>query len=179
MSSAAPPRLGPLRLRVELTLAAFTPAFALLAVRAYATAWFWLFAGIAATGLVLLVVLAAVVRVGNPEPFRFTEVEDRGEEVLGHVGAYLLPVVVDASMGTRDVVIAVTALGLIVLIHVTTGRVHVNPLVYLTGRRIYTGVSGGNAYYVIARTDPSDWAETRPQFVPVAPSLLVERTAGR
>ncbi|PYF98332.1 hypothetical protein SAMN05216184_11276 [Georgenia satyanarayanai] len=172
---ATPPRLGPLRLRAELTFAAFTPAFALLAVRTYGTWWLWPFVVLAAVGVVLLAVLTLHVRSGNAEPFHFDDVEDRGEDVLGHIGAYLLPVVLDPSAGSREVVITVSALGLIVLIHIATGRVHVNPLVYLAGRRIHTGLRNGSAYYVISRTDPATWAQTRPRFVSVAPSLLVEK----
>lgn len=170
-----PPRLGPHRLRAELTVAAFTPAFALLAVRTYGTWWLWPFVVLATVGVILLVVLALHVRSGNAEPFRFDAVEDRGDDVLGHVGAYLLPVVLEPSAGTREVVITVAALGLIVLIHIATGRVHVNPLVYLAGRRVHTGLRDGSAYYVISRTDPATWPQTRPRFVSVTPSLLVEK----
>jgi hypothetical protein len=170
-----PPRLGRLRERVELTFAAFVPAFALLAARTFGTWWFWLFTALAAAGLVFLAVLAVLVRHGNPEPFAVDAVEDKGDDVLGHVGAYLLPVVLDPAAGTRQVVISALVLGLIVQIHVATGRVHVNPLLYLGGRRVHTGVSGGQTYYVVSRTDPATWAQRRPRLVSVGASLLVEK----
>jgi hypothetical protein len=175
MLEPLPPRLGPLRQRMELSFAAFVPAFALFAVRTYGTGWFWLFLSLAATGVVFLGVLALLVRSGNPEPFEIEAVVDKGDDVLGHVGAYLLPVVLDPSGGTRQMVVSVLVLALIVQIHVSTGRVHVNPLLYVVGRRVHSAVSGGQTYYVVSRTDPASWVRKRPLFVSVGSSLLVER----
>jgi hypothetical protein len=172
---ALPPRLGPLRVRVELTFAAFVPAFALLATRTFGTLWFWLFLGLAVLGVTFLVVLALLVRSGNPEPFGIEAVEDKGDDVLGHVGAYLLPVLLDPTAGSREVVISTLVLALIVQIHVATGRVHINPLLYLVGRRVHTGVSGGQTYYLVTRTDPATWGRVSPLFVTVSPSLLIEK----
>lgn len=175
MNRALPPRLGSLRVRVELTFAAFVPAFALLAARTFGTWWFWLFLGLALTGVAFLAVLALLVRSGNPEPFAIESVEDKSDDVLGHVGAYLLPVILDPTAGNREVVICALVLALIVQIHIATGRVHINPLLYLIGRRVHTGVSGGQTYYLVSRSDPATWAQRRPRFVSVSASLLVEK----
>jgi len=53
------------------------------------------------------------------------------------VGSYLLTVIVNVSGSFEELVIAGIALALIVQIHVATGRVHVNPLLYLFGYRTY------------------------------------------
>lgn len=175
-----PPRLGSRQVRTELALLAFMPAFALLAIRSRET-WVWVALVVPmAVGLIVAVGLVIVVRRANPEPFVFTTVEDAGDEVLGHVGSYLLPVIVDPSEGTGEMVIAAVVLALIVFIHIVTGRVHVNPLVYLVGYRIYTATSDDVAYYMLARSDPADWSATQAvTCAQVGASVLVERRGAR
>jgi hypothetical protein len=170
-----PPRLGSLAVRVELGLSAFAPAMVLLAIRTRQE-WLWLaFALPAAIGVLVGVGAALVVRRTSPEPFRFASIEDAGREVLGHVGSYLLPVIVDVSASTEEVVIAGLALALIVQIHIVTGRVHINPLLYLFGYRVYHATSDtGVAYYLVARSDVSMWRDTH-MCAPLGSSVLVER----
>lgn len=170
-----PPRLGSRAARVELGLFAFAPALGLLAFRARHESWWWLsFAAPALLGWVVAIGAALIVRRANPEPVAFADITDVSDEVLGHIGTYLLAVVVDSSKGTEEVVIAGVIMGLTVLIHVATGRVHVNPLLYLLGYRTYRAASStGATYYLVARSDPADWAETR-LCAPVGSSVLVE-----
>ena len=155
---------------------AFSPAMALLAFRAREdVAWLLIFGIPAVLGLLVAVVAAVLVRRGNAEPFAFDTIDDAGDEVIGHVGAYLLPAVVDVGQSTEQAIIAAIAMALIVQIHIATGRVHVNPLLYLLGYRTYRATSStGVAYYLVARTDVSRWVSTR-RLVPLGASLLVER----
>lgn len=155
---------------------AFSPAMALLAYRARDDLlWTAIFAVPALLGVLVAVVAAAVVRRGNPEPFVLESIEDASDEIIGHVGSYLLPAVVDVSQSTEQAVIAAIGLILIVQIHMATGRVHVNPLLYLLGYRTYRATSStGVAYYLIARTDVSGWDGSH-RLVPLGASLLVER----
>ncbi len=171
-----PPRLGSRSVRVELGVVAFSPAMALLAYRARGDLVFLLIFGVPALlGLVVTLGAARVIRRGNPEPFSLETIEDAGDEVIGHLGSYLLPAIVDVSQSTEQAVIAALVLLLIVQIHIATGRVHVNPLLYLFGYRIYRATSCTNvAYYLIARTDVSRWASSR-RLVPLGASLLIER----
>lgn len=174
-----PPRLGPLPVRIELGVFAFAPAMGLLAARARHEGLWWLaFAIPAVVGCVIALVAGVVVWRGNPEPFSFLDIDDAGDDVLGHVGSYLLPVVVDVSGSIENVVIAGTALALTVHIHIATGRVHVNPLLYVLGYRTYRATTvSGVAYYLIAHTDPSEWNDER-LLVQLAPSVLVEGRPG-
>lgn len=171
-----PPRLGPLPVRVELGLFAFAPALALLAFRTRHESWWWLsFALPALLGCVVAVGAAFIVRRTNAEPITFADVTDVGDQVLGHVGSYLLPVVVDFSKSTEQVIVAGVVLGLIILIHIATGRVHVNPLLYLFGYRTYrASTKQGATYYLVARTDPAQWPDTY-RCASLGPSVLVER----
>ena len=174
-----PPRLGPRMVRVELGLSAFTPVMVLLAIRTR-DEWLWVcFALPAAVGLVVAIGAAVVVRRASPEPYTFDSIEDAGGDVLGHIGSYLLPVVVDVSGSAEDVVIAGLALALIIQIHIVTGRVHVNPLLYLLGYRIYEATTNsGIAYYLFARSDVSSWTEAQ-RCVQLGSSILVERQRDR
>lgn len=155
---------------------AFSPALALLAFRARGDVLWVLFFGIPALlGVLVAAVGARAVRRGNPELFDLESIEDASDEVIGHVGSYLLPAVVDVSRSTEQAVIAAVALGLIIQICIATGRVHVNPLLYLFGYRTYRATTvNGVSYYLIAHTDVSGWDRPH-RLVPLGDSLLVER----
>ena len=169
-----PPRRSSLRVRLELGLAAFAPALILLAVRSRDSGWAWLFIVPAGVGILVLVVGILIVRRGSPDPFGFGDIADLSGEVLGHIGAYLLPVLIVSSRSTEEIVISAIVVALIIHIHVATGRVFVNPLLYLLGYRIYSAESGGKTFYLIARSDVSAWASPR-RCVRIGSSVLVER----
>lgn len=170
-----PPRLGSRAARVELGLFAFAPALAVLAFRARHESWWWLgFAVPALLGCAVAIGAAFIIRGANPEPVAFADITDVSDEVLGHIGSYLLAVVVDFSKGTEEVVLAGVIMGLIVLVHVASGRVHVNPLLYVLGYRTYRAASStGATYYLVARSDPADWTQTH-SCAPLGSSVLVE-----
>ncbi len=169
-----PPRRGSLLIRLELGLAAFAPALGLLAFRAWGSDLAWLFLVPAAFGVVVLLFGAVVVAKGNPERFVFGDIEDASDEILGHIGAYLLPVLVNTSASTEEIVISAIVVGLIIHIHVATGRVHVNPLLYLFGLRVYGATAHDTAYYLVARSDVSEWTGGQP-CVQIGANVLVER----
>jgi hypothetical protein len=168
-----PPRRGSLAVRLELGLAAFAPALGLVAFRTWGSQLAWLFAVPAAAGVVVLVWGAVLVANGNPEPFVFGTIEDQSGEILGHIGAYLLPVLVNTTSSTEDIAIVAIIMALILLIHVTTGRVHVNPLLYVLGHRVYQATSNETAFFLVARSDVSGWTGAQP-CVQVGANLLVE-----
>ena len=172
--SSRPPRRSSLRVRLELGLAAFAPALILLAVGSRDSGWAWLFIVPAAVGILVLVAGMLIVRRGSPDPFDFGGIADLSGEVLGHIGAYLLPVLIDTSQSTEQIVISAIVVALIIHIHVSTGRVFVNPLLYLLGYRIYSAESGGTTFYLIARSDVSAWTSER-RCVRIGSSVLVER----
>ncbi len=154
-------------------MAAFAPALGLIAFRTWDSRLTWLFVVPAAAGVAVLAWGGVLVARGNPEPFAFGTIEDQSTEILGHIGAYLLPVLVNTTSSTEDIAIVAIVMGLIVLIHVTTGRVHVNPLLYLLGRRVYGATADDTAYFLVARSDVSEWTSAQP-CVQVGANLLVE-----
>ena len=171
--SSRPPRRGSFLVRLELGLAAFAPALGLLAFRSRGSFWALLFLIPAAAGVVVLVWGVITVRRGNGEPFTFDDIEDLSGEILGHIGAYLLPVFIDTSNSTEEIVVGAIVLALIVQIHVATGRVLVNPLLYLFGYRVYNAETGGAAFYLVAKSDVSAWNASR-RCIQIGSSLLVE-----
>lgn len=173
-----PPRRGPLRLRIELGLAAFAPAFGLIAARSGGQWWSWAFLSLAALGVLVLLWGVVLVRNGNAESFGLDDIDDASDEVVGHIGAYIVPVVIDTSASPLNAAIGAAALLLVVQIHIATGRVHINPLLYLFGYRVHTASTGASAYYLLARSDVADWSEFHP-LVDVGSSVLVEPWKGR
>jgi len=128
----------------------------------------------AVAGLVVLLAGVAIVRGGNPEPYEFGDIEDLSGEVLGHIGAYLLPALVGPSSTTEEILVSAIIMAVIVHIHVATGRVFVNPLLYLLGYRTYSASTGGATVYLVARSDVSTWEAPR-RCVRIGSSVLVER----
>lgn len=171
-----PPRRGRFRVRLELGLAAFAPALGLFGFRLRDSAWAWLFLVPALFGATILLLHMVVARRGNPEPFVFEVIEDKSSEVLGHIGAYLLPVLLRSSASNEQLVMGALALALIMYIHIATGKVYVNPMLYLFGSRIYSATSSGATFYLIAKSEVADWEDSQ-RCIRMASTLLIE--AGR
>lgn len=173
-----PPRRSSLRVRLELGFAAFAPALGLFAFRVRSSAWAWLFLIPAIAGITTLLLYIVVARRGNPEPFFFEDIEDTSGEILGHIGAYLLPVLLRNSASSEQLAMAAMALALIIHIHIATGKIHVNPLLYLFRRRVYRATSNGVTFYLLAKSDVADWSDSR-HCIRMASSMLIEaRTQG-
>ncbi|MCB9390768.1 MAG: hypothetical protein H6512_14765 [Acidimicrobiia bacterium] len=169
-----PPRRASLRSRIELGLAAFAPALALMAYRSRGTGWLWLFAVPAIAGVVIMVLAALIVRTANAESYSFGDIEDLSGDILGHIGAYLLAVLIEDPHASQQMVITTAVMALIIHVHVATGQVYVNPLLYLTGYRIFFATSANSSFYLITRRDPADW--TTPQrSVRIASNVLIDR----
>ena len=171
---ARPPRLGPWGVRLQLGLAAFFPAFALLAFRSRDTTWAWAFLLVATFGGLCVAHLILAANRGNPESFQFDKITDLSGDLLGHISAYLVPAFIDTSESTEAVVISAIIMGLVVQVHVATGRVHVNPVLYLLGYRVYTATTpNASTFYLMARTDVADW-KGPVRCVQVGASMLIE-----
>ena len=171
-----PPPRPPLLVRFELGLAAFAPAIALLAIRTRSAVWLAIaLSAIAVVSLLLLAMVILIVSKGNREPFDFTRIEDLGREVMGHVGAYLVPLLVGPTDSIGEMAMGVITLGIIVHIHIATGRVLVNPVLYLLGLHLYRAWSGDRVYYLLARSDVSSW-HTSKLCIQVTDGIVVEYT---
>ena len=122
MNVRPPPRPS-LPIRMELGLAAFAPVVGLLAYRTRSIPWAALLLGVVSlAGLVLMVIGVCTISKGSKEPFQFARIEDLGSEVLGHVGAYLVPLLVDGRDSQEEVILGIVILAIIIQIHIATGK---------------------------------------------------------
>ena len=172
--STRPPRRGKLLPRLELALAAFAPAFLLIALRSGEAWWSWVFYALTGVGVLLLVGGGVLVATGQPEQFELTEIEDASDQVVGYIAAYIVPVLIDPSASPLNASISAAAMFLVFVIHVATGRVHVNPLLYLLGYRVYTAKTATASYALIARSEVADWVGNR-ALVDLTSSVVVEQ----
>lgn len=172
--SVLPPRRGPLLARMELALAAFAPAFLLIGLRSGDAWWSWVFYTLTAVGVLVLAVGGFLVATGNTEQFELTEIEDASDQIVGYIAAYIVPVLIDPSASALNAIIAAAALFLVFVVHVATGRVHVNPLLYLIGYRVYTAKTDTASFALIARSEVADWTGER-ALVDLPSSVLVEK----
>lgn len=172
--SVRPIRRGPLQVRIELAVAAFTPVFLLIALRSGGAWWAWVFFVLTAAGVLVLVVGAVLVLTGGTEEFDLVEIHDASDQVVGYIAAYIVPVVIDPSASPLNAVISAAALLLAFIIHVATGTVHINPLLYLLGYRIYVASTATASYALIAHSEVADW-EGDCSLVDLSSGVLVER----
>lgn len=163
-------------MRIELATAAFAPAFLLIGLRSGGAWWAWAFYALAVSGVVILVVGAVLVSTGEPGSYELIDIKDSSDQVLGYVGAYMVPVLLKPD-SVLNAAIATATLFLIFLIHVAAGRVHVNPLLYLLGYRVYSATTSTASHILIARSEVAEWQGQR-RLVNLASSILVE-PAGR
>jgi hypothetical protein len=162
--------------RLQLTCAAFAPAFGLMVWRAWDKSWLALtFAIPAVVGLAVFIVILKAIQSGNAESYRLGDISDSSSDVLGHIGAYLAAAIIDPSASTDQAVLSLVVFGLIFLVHVSVGLVHVNPLFYVVGYRVYSTASEqGRSYYLIARSEVADWQGVQ-RLVRMGESILAER----
>lgn len=176
-TSTRPPGRGSLGARVELLISSFAPLFAILGIRLWERpGWGAAFLVLAVWGLGVLARLLWLRRTQAPDIVVFDKVEDLGDQVAGHVTGYLVPFLVPSDASVGDLILTVATLLLIATILVQSNRVHLNPLLYVIGYRIYNATAGSKSYYLIARCEMSsqsgDFA-----MVEVDQSIAMEKSA--
>lgn len=144
--------------------------------RAWGDAWLVAaFGGPCILGLVVFGFFLKASQTGNAEPFSLGDISDSSSDVLGHIGAYLAAAIIDPAASPDQAILSLVVFGLIFLIHVSVGLVHVNPLFYVVGYRVYNAISElGGAYYLIARTEVADWKDPQ-RLVRMGESILIEQ----
>lgn len=122
-----------------LFLSSYSPAFLILAVRAFDRCW-----GLFAVSLALAVVSAGAflafihfARQGGPFQGEVLDVEPRDFELAAYVASYLLPFVTVIGAGAQDIIALALFLVFIGVIWVNTGLVYLNPLLSIAGYHVY------------------------------------------
>ena len=128
--------LQPLRIKIVLFISSYSPLFLILAIRFEEPPLRIAMGVVALTGVVLLGTLLLVAVNAEPREHIVVKVEDRGGEVAAYIATYLLPLVVLTVPTAYNLV----GYGLFLIVSATvfvqSRMVYINPLVYLTGRRI-------------------------------------------
>jgi hypothetical protein len=120
-------------------LSSYVPLFALLAVEATKRggAAPWVFAVLAALGLVAFVLVLLAVFTRPEEKIVVKEVRPEHEQVAAYVASYILPLVVLQFETWQDDVVLGVFIALIGVIYVQANLIHLNPLLPLVGLRVF------------------------------------------
>jgi hypothetical protein len=168
--------------RALLFVSSYAPVFAIASIRFRGIAIASVCAALAIVGM-LVVVLAVVWlprRVARRHVQAF-KVEDTSGEVSAYLAGYLLPFVVIAEPGWRDVVgfaiffLVAARLALVARLEL------LNPMVYLVGRRVLrVSLATGPAWLITRGDVPDDGfmlevSELLPRLFVQAPSVLPDR----
>lgn len=136
-------------------LSAYTPLFALLAVRFEPLPLMFTCIGLAVAGLLSLALLFRLDARSQPGPHKLASVKDAGAEVGAYLGAYLLPFVTVASPNFRDEVAYLLFFFVAGAVYIRSSVVQINPLLYLLGYQVLAIVdSNGLRAYLITRKNP-------------------------
>ena len=144
--------LQPLSVRLVLFLSSYSPLFTILAIRFEDVKLRLVMAGIATVGVLLLVLLLLSSRRAEPKRFMVSRVEDKGNDVAAYVATYLLPLIVLTVPTIPDLIGYAIFLAISAVVFVQSQMVVINPLVYMTGRRILLAhLDSGDSFYLINR----------------------------
>jgi hypothetical protein len=141
-----------------LFLSSYAPLLVIYGIKAECPPWLpvacWLAAAVFSG---LLLDLVAEGKRLAPREFPVLSASGAEGEVASYVASYLLPFLTTSAPTVREI----WAYGLfIVLVGIVMTRsemLHVNPLIYLTGYRVFTlRTTGGGSYYLISRLRPRE-----------------------
>lgn len=164
--------------RLELHVAAFSPLYAMLAWRLWGRGWGWLFLALAVLGVSTMLLTLWGASRQQSEPVVFEDITDVGDQVADQVVGYLLPLIIGPEAETSELLVTMGVLVILGLILVQSNRIHLNPVLFVLGYRVYTATARGKAFYLIARSDLSTL--DGPLLVAEVPGgLLVEKRRRR
>lgn len=141
--------------RVALFFTSYAPLFAILALRFNPPALRLVCLTAAILGMVTFVlVVTARRRVVEADPYRAKESADEGAAVAGYLATYLLPFVTVGEPDRDDLAAYVVYFLLLAVLHARTNLTQVNPLLYITGRKVLRVTTDeGFTGYAIVPTD--------------------------
>lgn len=128
--------IQPLRIKIVLFISSYSPLFLILAIRFDQPSLQIAMGAVALAGVILLGALLLLAMRGEPREHVVSQVEDRGGEVAAYIATYLLPLIVLTVPTVPDLVGYGLFLVVSAVIFVQSRMIYINPLVYLTGRRI-------------------------------------------
>lgn len=122
--------------RVALFFSSYAPLFAILALRFNPTPLRLVCLTLAVLGVVVFVLVVTVRRTLTADPHRVRESSDDGAAVAGYLATYLLPFVTVSEPDRFDLLAYGVYFVLLGVLHARTNLTQVNPLLYLSGRKV-------------------------------------------
>lgn len=134
-----------------LAFSSYCPLFALLAIRVEP---FWLRLTLIALAVLSLGALLLIFRLDSkstPVHRTIDTIKQPGAEAGGYLASYLLPFVISPDPSLPDLIAYGLFLVIAGVVTASTGAIQVNPLIYLTRRRIVrmTDANGSNELAII------------------------------
>lgn len=165
-----------------LFLSSYSPAFLILAIRAFDRCWalFWSFLALAILSAGLLLLYLKLARKGAPYSGTLHDVEPRDSDLSAYVATYLLPFLLVFGAGAQDVVALGVFLLFIGVLWVSSALVYLNPLLLVVGYHVYvvrvrpTGTTGTatREFLISKRQGLRAGDEVRPDRL--APGVLID-----
>lgn len=172
------PRWSDYLMRTLLFLSSYAVLFGLLALMLWASPAAWVAIALALLGIGWLLALLRAGRRGSPDPYRVVAVKDMGGEVAGYVVGYLLPLLVHPEPNTRELIAYAVFLVVVGVIYVQSDLVHINPLLYVLGYRVFdVRLKGDVQRLLISRQSPVEGEVLTASHFTNA--LLIERSVVR
>lgn len=138
-----------------LFLSSFAPLFLALAFRFDAMPLRATCLGLSVIGAAWLWGVLAFWKRRSPITAVIASCDDRGPDVGGYLAAYLLPLLVIPEPTAGDIAAYVLILSIIGVVYVRSRMIQLNPLLYVTGYRIWTVTTiEGFTGYLIAKNSP-------------------------
>lgn len=167
---------GQILFRARLFFSAYALLFFLFAIRCDVLGAQLVFFGLGSFGVltaVLLIARHATQAAGYR--YRVSSVEDAGSAVSGFLASHLLPFLAPGTPTVRDVVSYGVFFTVLLVVSVNSDLAHVNPILYLLGRRVVRISTDGVSRILVCSTVPKAGDQIRAVR---ATGGLVETTGG-
>jgi hypothetical protein len=127
------------RFAFALFLSSYSPAFLIIAIRAFQHSCFlfWTSLLLAILSASAFLIFIRVAQSGGPFAGTVEEVEDRDGDLAAYVATYLLPFVMVSDPTTQDVLALAVFLFFIGLLWVNSRMIYLNPLLALFRCRVF------------------------------------------
>jgi hypothetical protein len=146
---------GQVVFRIRLFFCSYSTLFALLAIRIEVP---WIEATLASLTLWGFIDAARISfwtkRDLNSYTYRVDKVEDAGGMITGFLASNLLPFLAQGKPTERDLIAYVVFLLVLLVVSINSDLAHVNPALYLMGRRVVRITSGGDSRILVCRQAP-------------------------
>jgi hypothetical protein len=130
--------------KLLMFISSYSPLFALLAVRFDDLVLRWSCVGLVAVGVFSLYLILKLDKRAEPGPHRIVTAKKAGTEASAYLAGYLLPFLTVSDPAVSDLVAYGGFLVVAAIVHVRTGIIQVNPLLFCFGWTVLSFVDDKN-----------------------------------